>query len=119
MNKAELVDFIANQNKCSKTEAEKAIDLFTNGVIGAASEGNDVSLIGFGNFTINAVEARAGINPKTKAPIQIGAYNQVRFKVGQKLKDAANSDTKGKVASTKDKSDKENASKAKGAKAKK
>ena len=96
MNRSELIDFIANQNSISKAEADKAINIFTNGIIGAVSEGNDVSLVGFGNFTINAVEARAGINPKTKEPLQIEAYSQVRFKVGQKLKDAANSGEKGK-----------------------
>jgi len=111
MNKTELVDFIAKQNDCSKVEAEKAINLFTNSVIEAVSEGNDVSLLGFGNFTINAVEARKGINPKTKEPLQIEAYNQVRFKVGQKLKDAGNSNT--------GKSGKSVASKLKNAKAKK
>ena len=96
MNKSELIEFIANQNNISKAEADKAINIFTNGIIEAVAEGNDVSLIGFGNFTINAVEGRAGINPKTKEPIQIEAYSQVRFKVGQKLKDAANSGENGK-----------------------
>jgi len=106
MNKTELVGFIAKQNDCSKVEAEKAINLFTNGVIEAVSEGNDVSLIGFGNFTISAVEARKGINPKTKEPLQIEAYNQVRFKVGQKLKDAGNSNTGKSDNSGKDKTTK-------------
>lgn len=96
MNKTELTDFIAKQNSCSKAEAEKAINIFTNGIIGAVGEGNDVSLIGFGNFTINAVEARAGVNPKTKEQLRIEAYSQVRFKVGQKLKDAANGGKKDK-----------------------
>lgn len=111
MNKTELVDFIANQNDCSKAEAEKAINLFISGIIGAVSGGYEVSLVGFGNFTISAVEARAGMNPKTKEPLQIDAYNQVRFKVGQKLKDAAN-------GGAKEKGDKKKA-KAKDAKAKK
>jgi DNA-binding protein HU-beta len=103
MNKTELVDFIVKQNDCSRVEAEKAINLFTNGIIGAVGEGNDVSLIGFGNFTINAVEARQGINPKTKSPLQIEAYSQVRFKVGQKLKDAANGKvTESKAATARD-----------------
>lgn len=38
-------------------------------VIGAVSEGHDISLIGFGNFTISLVDVRMGMNPKTKKPI--------------------------------------------------
>ena len=101
MNKIELIDLIANQNDCSKAEAEKAVNYFTHGIIEAVSQGNDVSLVGFGNFTISAVEARKGINPKTKEPLQIEAYNQVRFKVGQKLKDAANNTKQVKSKNTK------------------
>jgi nucleoid DNA-binding protein len=63
-------------------------------VIGSVSEGKEISLIGFGNFTISKVAAREGRNPKTKEPLKIEAYNQVRFKVGQKLKDACNSSEK-------------------------
>lgn len=118
MNKTEFVDFIVGQNSCSKTEAKKAISLFTNGVIGAISKGNHISIIGFGNFNINAVEARPGINPKTKEPIQIEAYSQVRFKVGQKLKDAGSSNSKGGNAK-KDKTDKKQSSKIKDPRARK
>lgn len=112
MNKAELIDFISRQNDCSKVEAEKAVNLFTNGIVGAVSEGNDISLVGFGNFTINAVAARTGINPKTKEPLKIEAYNQVRFKVGQKLKDAGNSSKKNDT-NKKSGADKKDAAKAK------
>ena len=33
MNKSELIEFIANQNSISKAEADKAINVFTNGII--------------------------------------------------------------------------------------
>jgi DNA-binding protein HU-beta len=94
MNKNELIEFISNKEDCSKSEAEKVINMFTNGIISAVSEGNEISLIGFGSFNISKVEARDGINPKTKEPLKIESYNQVRFKVGQKLKDAVNTDKK-------------------------
>ena len=90
MHKADLVKHIAEQHRCTKTEAEKTIDMFTSSVIDAIGKGNEISLIGFGQFTVSKVEARSGINPKTKEPLEIAAYNQVRFKVGQKLKDACN-----------------------------
>ena len=46
--------------------------------------------MGFGNFSVSKVAARAGRNPRTGETIQIAAYNQPRFKVGQKLKNAVN-----------------------------
>ena len=51
---------------------------------------NLISLIGFGNFSVSKVAARAGRNPRTGETIQIKAYNQPKFKTGQKLKDAVN-----------------------------
>ncbi len=90
MNKVEFINHIAAQHKCTKVVAEKNIDMFTSSVIDAIGQGNEISLVGFGNFSINKVAARSGRNPRTKESIQIPAYNQVRFKVGQKLKDAVN-----------------------------
>jgi DNA-binding protein HU-beta len=90
MNKSEFVDHIAGQHSCTKKDAEKAIDIFTSSVIDALSQGKEISLVGFGNFTIGKVAARTGRNPKTQEPLQIPAYNQPKFKVSQKLKDACN-----------------------------
>ena len=94
MNKTEFVNYIAERNNIKKTEAERIINIFTDAVIGSVSEGKELSLTGFGNFTISKVAARDGINPKTKEPLKIEAFNQVRFKVGQRLKDACNSGRK-------------------------
>lgn len=90
MNKQEFIDHIASQHKCTKVEAEKAIDIFTSSVIDALGEGKEISLIGFGSFSVNKIEARDGINPKSRERIKIASYNQPKFKVGQKLKDAVN-----------------------------
>ena len=90
MNKSEFITHIADQHKCTKVEAEKAIDMFTSSVINVIGQGKEISLIGFGNFTISKVAARTGRNPKTQEPLQIPAYNQPTFKVGSKLKEACN-----------------------------
>jgi len=90
MNKQEFVKHIAEQHKCTQVEAEKAIDIFTSSVIDALGDGKEISLIGFGSFSVSKVEAREGINPKSREKIKIAAYNQPKFKVGQKLKDAVN-----------------------------
>ncbi len=90
MNKAEFITHIADQYQCSKIEAEKVIDMFTSSVIDAMGQGKEISLIGFGNFSIGKIPARTGRNPRTGAALKIAAYNQPKFKVGQKLKDAVN-----------------------------
>ena len=90
MNKGNFVSYVAKENNCTKSEAEKAIDMFTSAVIGALGSGEEVSLVGFGNFSASKVAARDGRNPRTGEAIKIAAYNQPKFKVGQKLKDACN-----------------------------
>ena len=90
MHKQEFIDHIANQHGCTKKEAEKAIDIFTFSFIDALSQGKEISLIGFGSFSVSKIEARNGRNPRTGEALKIAAYNQPKFKVGQKLKDACN-----------------------------
>ena len=90
MTKKEFIDHIASEHNCTKTEAEKVIDMFTSSVIGSLGQGKEISLVGFGSFSINKVAARTGRNPRTGESLKIAAYNQPKFKVGQKLKDAVN-----------------------------
>ena len=90
MNKAEFIAHIANQYQCTKVEAEKVIDMFTSSVIDAMGQGKEISLVGFGSFSVSKVAARSGRNPRTGESLNIAAYNQPKFKVGQKLKDAVN-----------------------------
>ena len=90
MNKSELITHIADQHKCTKVQAEKVIDTFTSSVIDAIGQGKEISLLGFGNFTISKVAARNGRNPRTGTALKIEAYNQPKFKVGSKLKEACN-----------------------------
>jgi nucleoid DNA-binding protein len=91
MNKQEFITHIANQHECKKVEAEKAIDMFTSSVIDAMAQGNEISIVGFGNFYVNKVAARSGRNPRSGEALQIKAYNQPKFKAGKKAKDACNS----------------------------
>ena len=90
MNKSDFITYISKKYNTTKAEAEKVIDMFTSSVMGALGEGNEVSLIGFGNFSVSKVAARVGRNPQTGEVVQIPAYNKARFKAGQKMKDAVN-----------------------------
>ena len=90
MNKSEFVSHMAKQHKCTQAETEKAIDMFVSSTTSALGSGEEISLVGFGRFSVSKVKAREGRNPRTGAALQLKAYNQPKFKVGQKLKDACN-----------------------------
>jgi DNA-binding protein HU-beta len=90
MHKSELIDYIASRQGCTKVEAEKIINIFTDAIINALGKGQEVVLVGFGNFYTTKVAEKEGRNPKTGQPLTIPAYTQPKFKSGKKLKDACN-----------------------------
>lgn len=90
MNKGQLIDNIAESADISKAAAGRALDAFIESVTGALVEGDNVSLIGFGAFSVKERAARTGRNPQTNEPIQIAAAKVPSFKAGKSLKDAIN-----------------------------
>lgn len=90
MNKAELVEFIATQADLSKAKAAEAVDAFVEAVTTSLKKGKDVTLVGFGTFTISKRAARTGRNPQTGATIKIAASKAPKFRPGKSLKDAVN-----------------------------
>ena len=90
MNKSEFEKYIAEKHSITQKEAGNMIDTFTSSVMSALGESKEVSLVGFGNFSVSEVAARTGRNPSTGEALEIKAYKQPRFKVGKKLKDAVN-----------------------------
>ena len=73
MNKADLIDSVADATDMSKAEAGRALDAVLNGIAGALSQGDSVALVGFGTFNVRERAARMGRNPATGATIQIAA----------------------------------------------
>ena len=90
MNKSELIDAIAESADLSKAAAGRAIDAFVESITGALQNGDQVTLIGFGTFSVKDRAARVGRNPQTGAEIQIKASKNPSFKAGKALKDAVN-----------------------------
>ena len=90
MNKAELIDSVASAADLSKADAGRAVDAIVDSVTGALKRGEQVSVVGFGTFSVKHRAARAGRNPRTGETIQIAASNVPGFKAGKALKDAVN-----------------------------
>ena len=90
MNKADLIEAVADSADLSKADATRAVDAVLDGITGALKQGNSVSLVGFGTFSVKHRAARQGRNPRTGETIQISASNVPGFKAGKGLKDAVN-----------------------------
>ena len=90
MNKSELIEAIAESADISKAAAGRAIDAVVESVTNALKSGDQVTLIGFGTFSVKDRAARTGRNPQTGAEIQIAAAKSPSFKAGKGLKDAVN-----------------------------
>ncbi|GAA6171894.1 DNA-binding protein HU-beta [Colwellia sp. KU-HH00111] len=91
MNKAELIEKIAEGADISKASAGRALDSFLTSVTEELAGGGEVALVGFGTYKVNERAARKGRNPQTGAEIQIAAAKVPSFKAGKALKDACNS----------------------------
>lgn len=90
MNKAELVDAVADSADISKAAASRAVDGMVAAISGALKNGDQVSLVGFGTFAVKERAARTGRNPRTGETINIAASKNPVFKAGKALKDAVN-----------------------------
>jgi len=90
MNKADLIDAVADDSDLTKTSAARALDSAIENITNALKGGNSVTLVGFGTFTVRQREARMGRNPRTGEAIQIKASRVPGFKAGKALKDALN-----------------------------
>jgi DNA-binding protein HU-beta len=88
MNKSELIESMAEAADISKSAAARALDGLTDAVAAALKNGDSVSLIGFGTFSVKERAARTGRNPQTGASIKIAASKTPSFKAGKGLKDA-------------------------------
>lgn len=88
MNKSELIDAIAESADLSKAAAGRALDGAIDAISGALKSGDQVTLVGFGTFSVKERAAREGRNPQTGATIQIKASKSPAFKAGKTFKDA-------------------------------
>lgn len=85
MNKAELIDVMAAEAGLTKADAKKALDAFISTTSNALKEGDKVTLVGFGTFSVSGRSERKGRNPQTGKEINITAKKVVKFKPGSEL----------------------------------
>jgi len=87
MNKGDLVNEVSKVLE-TKKDAQAAVDCVLSSITNALGNGDSVSLIGFGTFSVAERKARQGRNPQTGEKLHIAASKAPKFKAGKALKDA-------------------------------
>ena len=89
MNKAELIEKLAEKNILSKKQVEDMLDAMIEMITTTIKAGGEVTLTGFGTFSARQRAARMGVNPQNPTEkIQIPAVMVPKFKAGKALKDS-------------------------------
>jgi DNA-binding protein HU-beta len=90
MNASDLIAKIAERNSLTKAQAKTIVDELFKEIIVAASNGEEVSLPGFGKFKVRETSAREGRNPSTGEVIQIPSSKKLSFTPAKAVKDQLN-----------------------------
>lgn len=90
MTKNELADGIAQRADLTGPQARNALDAAIEVISGELASGREVSISGFGKFSVSNRAARQGRNPATGATITIAASKAAKFSPAKALKDRLN-----------------------------
>lgn len=97
MNKGELVDAVAEKASVTKKQADVVLSAVLDAIVEAVSDGDKVTLVGFGSFESRERQAREGRNPKTGDKMNIPATKVPAFSAGKLFKEkVAPADSVGK-----------------------
>lgn len=79
---------VAKDAGMTKKAASDAVEATISAIQGALTEGEKVTLVGFGTFEVRDRKERKGVNPSTGEEITIPATKVPAFKPGKTLKEA-------------------------------
>ena len=87
MNKAELVEEVANQTGLTKRVSREAVNAVISAITDSLARQEKVTLVGFGTFQLMERKARKGVNPQTRETIQVPAKKVPKFVPGKGLRE--------------------------------
>lgn len=90
MNKADLIEKIAEVTGLTKKDSEASVNAFVDTIQASLKKGEKVAIAGFGTFDVSNRKARTGRNPQTGEEIKIAASKTPKFKAGKSFKDMMN-----------------------------
>jgi DNA-binding protein HU-beta len=88
MNKSQLIDAVASDSGLSKADTSRTIESRLDTVTKTLKKGDEVSITGFGKFSVVKRAARQGVNPRTGERVKIKASKAPKFSAGAGLKNA-------------------------------
>ncbi|MFN4181210.1 MAG: HU family DNA-binding protein [Candidatus Paceibacteria bacterium] len=88
MNKQALVDLVQGKLGGTKVQAEEVVDAIFDAIIATMKKGGEVSVAGFGIFSVKGRAARTARNPKTGETVKVAAKKVPKFRPAKALKDA-------------------------------
>ena len=88
MNKAGLVEEVADQTGLTKKASREAVDATISAITDSLAREEKVTLVGFGTFRVMTRKSRRGVNPQTRQAINIPAKKVPKFVAGKGLREA-------------------------------
>jgi len=88
MNKAALVERIADRHNITKADAERIMETIIDSIASTLKGGGEVAIAGLGAFKVRARAARTARNPRTGAMVQVPATKVPKFTAAKALKEA-------------------------------
>ncbi|OGJ04278.1 DNA-binding protein HU [Candidatus Nomurabacteria bacterium RIFCSPLOWO2_12_FULL_46_14] len=88
MNKQALVEWVHGKLGGTKVQAEEIVDGLFEAIVNTLKKGDEVSVAGFGIFSVKQRAARMARNPKTGESVKVAATRVPKFRAAKALKDA-------------------------------
>ena len=86
LNKTDLAGEVASESGLDNSQAKKAVEATFAVIARHLASGDEVSVGGFGKFSVTERSAREGRNPQTGETIQIAASKAPKFSAASGLK---------------------------------
>lgn len=86
LNKKDLARALAETHNITIKEAREIVDEIFGIMSDALAAGDEITITGFGKFSVSTRAPRVGINPITKETIDIESVRTPKFKASRTLK---------------------------------
>lgn len=83
MNTTELIDAVAEANGLPKAKVKEVLTSVFDSILDAAKAGDEISISGFGRFSVKSRPEREGRNPRTGEALKIAASKSLSFKMSK------------------------------------
>ncbi|MGL4994377.1 MAG: HU family DNA-binding protein [Bacteroidales bacterium] len=80
MNKRDLIKAVAEKLGTTAVDSEKSVTAVLDSMVESLKGGNNITIFGFGSFTVKERKERKGINPVNRASITIPSKKVIKFR---------------------------------------